>query len=208
VKRVRRPATLVAALLALLAATSAEAAAPLVRHAVPGLGFSIGVPSTWKAIDYREVATSDVADRLAKENPNLRQLIQAIRDPKSGVRFFAADPSAVNGFATNLNVVVEKVPEGVTAAVYANAAFSQLSRVSNVIRPIRRQEIKLPAGPSARLRYGLRFSLGGKQIVVAITQYALVRGTQAFVVTYTTLPTRAAKLSTLFEASARSIRLS
>ena len=205
---VRRTAALVAAVLALLAAASAEAAAPLVRHAVPGLGFSIGVPSTWKAVDYRQVATSDVADRLAKENPNLRQLIHAIRDPQSGVRFFAADPNAVNGFATNVNVVVEKVPAGVTAAVYANAAFNQLSRVPNVVRPVRRQAVQLPAGPSTRLRYGLRFSLGGKQIVVAITQYALVRGTQAFVVTYTTVPTRASKLSSLFEASARSIRLS
>ena len=206
--RVRRTAALVAALLGLLAATSTEAAAPLVRHTVPSIGFSIGVPSNWKAVDYRQVATSDVADRLATENPNLRQIIQAIRDPNSGVRFFAADPDTVNGFATNLNVVVEKVPKGVTAAVYADAAVGQLGGVPNVLRPIRRQAVQLPAGPSARIRYGIRFSVGGKQIVVAITQYALVRGTKAFVVTYTTLPSRATKLSTLFEASARSIRLS
>jgi hypothetical protein len=190
-----------------LLAVPAEGATPLVRHTVPGIGFSIGVPSSWKAVDYRQVATSGVIDRLVKENPNLAAVLRAIQDPKSGVRFFAVDPRTTNGFATNLNLVVEKVPRGFSATSYADAAMAQLLAVPNVIRPVRRQTVRLPAGASVRLRYGINFTIGGRSIAVAITQYALVRGTRAFVVTYTTLPSQAAKLSPLFEASARSIRL-
>ena len=190
-----------------LLATSAAGATPLVRHAVPGIGFSIGVPAGWQAIDYRQVAKSDAFERLTKENPSLAQLLRAIRDPNSGVRFFAADPRTTNGFATNINLVVEKIPDGITAKLYAESATRQLVTLSNVIRPVRSRSIQLPAGPAARLRYGIRFSVGGRQVVVAITQYLLVRRTQAFVTTYTTLPALSARLAPVFEASARSIRL-
>jgi hypothetical protein len=205
---VRRLGLALTLALALLAAVPAEGAAPLERYTVPGVGFSIGVPSGWKAFDYRQVATSALVSRLERENPTLARLFAAIRDPRSGVRFFAADTHATQGFATNLNLVVETIPAGFGAAQYADAATSQLTSVPNVIRPVRRKAVRLPAGPSVRLRYGLRFTVAGNQVVVAITQYALVRGTRAYVVTYTTLPSRSAELSTLFEMSARSIRLS
>lgn len=207
----RRPAP-IAILLGLLGALGllampAEGATPLVRHTVPGIGFSIGVPSGWNAIDYRAVAKTDAFERLINENPTLAQLLRAIRDPNSGVRFLAADPDTTSGFATNMNLVVEKVPNGMTPIVYAASATRQLGALSNVIRPIRSKSLQLPAGPAARLRYGIRFSVGDRQVVVAITQYVLVRRTQAFVATYTTLPALSAKRVPVFEASARSIRL-
>ena len=67
--------------------------------------------------------------------------------------------------------------------------------------------VQLPAGTAVRLRYGLHFVLDGREVEVATTQYVLVRVTRAYVVTYTTLRSRVAGLSPLFEASARTIRL-
>ena len=53
--------------------------------------------------------------RIATQNPNLQQLLQAIRDPRSGVRFFAADPAPSGSFSDNINLVVETIPKGITA---------------------------------------------------------------------------------------------
>ncbi len=191
----------------LLLAVPAEGATPLVRHAVPGAGFSIGVPAGWRSVDYRQVATGTVLDQLARENPSLAPLISALRSPSSGVKLFAFDPRLTAGFATNMNVVVEVVPAGTTAEQYADEALTQLRAFANVVRPIRRTRVHLPAGAAVRLRYGIRFAVGGKSVVTATTQYVLVKGYRAYIVTYTTLPSLDASRSALFAASARSIRL-
>jgi hypothetical protein len=200
---------LVLALLALLvAAGPAVGAAPLVRHTVPGTAFSVSVPSTWKSIDYRQVATTDLLDRLVRENPSLKSLLQSLRSPNSGIKLFAFDPKVTSGFATNLNLVVDRVPAGVTALQYATAAQRQLATVPNVVRPLRRQTVRLPAGSSVRLQYGIKFTLGGRRVVTSTTQYVLVDGTSAYVVTVTTLPKLFGSYASLITAMARSIRLS
>jgi hypothetical protein len=135
-------------------------------------------------------------------------LLQSLRSPNSGVKLFAFDPKIASGFATNLNLVVERVPSGTTPAQYAAAASGQLTSVPNVIRPIRRHALQLPAGPSVRLQYGIKFTLGGKRVVTATTQYVLVNATTAYIVTYTTLPKLLGKYAGLFTTTARSIRLS
>jgi hypothetical protein len=205
---VRRLGLVLTVLVVLVAAAPAEGATPLVRHAVPGTGFSISFPSAWKSIDYRQVATTGLLDRLVRENPSMASLLQALRSPNSGVKLFAFDPKIASGFATNLNLVVEQVPPGTTPTRYAAAASVQLSSLPNVIRPIRRRAVLLPAGPSVRLRYGIRFTLAGKRIVTSTTQYVLVGGSTAYVVTYTTLPRLLARYASLFAATARSIRVS
>ena len=147
-----RRATPIAVLLGLLGvlgllATSAEGATPLVQRTIPGLGLSIGVPSGWKALDYRQVLTSDVVDRLAKENPGLASLLQALRDPNSGVRFFAVDLHMTNGFATNVNLTVETIPSGITPKVYAAVATKQLQTLPNVVRPDTQPGARPPGRP-------------------------------------------------------------
>lgn len=191
----------------LVFAAPAEGGAPLVRHAVPGTGFSIGLPSTWRSIDYRQVATTDLLDRLVRENPSMAPLLQGLRNPSTSVKLFAFDPKVSSGFATNLNLVVQQVPAGTTLEQYAEAAFGQLAQIPNVIRPVRRQSTQLPAGPCVRARYGIRLTFSGRRIVTSTTQYVLVNGTRAYVVTYTTLPKLLGRYASVIIATARSIRV-
>jgi hypothetical protein len=204
---VRRLGLVLTVLALLLIAVPAQGAAPLQPHAVPGTGFSISFPATWKSIDYRQAATTDLLNRLVRENPTMATLLEALRSPNSGVKLFAFDPKITSGFATNVNLVVDKVPAGTTPAAYAAAASGQLTGVPNVIRPIRRQTVKLPVGSSVRLQYGIRFTLAGKRIVTSTTQYVIVRGTTAYIVTFTTLPRLLATYTSLIAATARSIRV-
>jgi hypothetical protein len=205
---VRRIGLVFATLLLLIAAVPAEGSTPLVRHPIPGIGFSIGVPKGWKSVDYRQIATTDVIDRLSQQNPQLASILQALRNPNSGVKLFSFDPSVTAGFATNMNVVVERVPAGTTAASYANAAIGQLGGLSIIVRPIRHRTVRLPAATAEELRYGLRLTVGTKHVVTSTTQDIVTHGSLAYVVTYTTLPAQLARRAPTFGASARSIRLS
>ena len=66
--------------------------------------------------------------------------------------------------------------------------------------------VKLPAGKAVRLTYRARYNVGGKQLIAALTQYALVKNGAAVILTYTTLPKLADSYRATFDRSARSLK--
>jgi hypothetical protein len=209
---VRRFAILACLGLALLSPVAADTAlvAPtgLVRTAVPGAGLTIGIPVSWRSIDARKLLDSATLTRFERENPSLKSSLDALARSGTTASFFAFDPVVHNGFATNLNVVVEHLQVHISVEAYARAAKSQLSKLPSISGPVEVLSGKLPAGPAVRLRYKLRVTASGKTYVVALRQFALVRGLDALVFTYATLPATVARYAPTFEASARSIRYS
>jgi hypothetical protein len=84
--------------------------------------------------------------------------------------------------------------------------LKQLAQVDFVVQPIWWRMVKLPAGKALRLTYRARFNVGGKRLVTAMTQYALVNRGAAIILTYTTLPKLAKGYRATFDRSARSLR--
>ena len=70
------------------------------------------------------------------------------------------------------------------------------------MQPIWWRNVRLPAGKAVRLVYRARFSIGGKRLDAAITQYAMMGTGGATVLTYTTLPRLAKGYRATFERSA------
>jgi hypothetical protein len=141
-----------------------------------------------------------------QENPELGDLIAAVNDPSSPVKFFAFDPAVRLQFATNLNVVVAPLPTKVTFAVFANAVAAQL-RAIQVVSQLRTRRVALPSGPALRLTYRIRVTANGRSFQTATLQYAFLRGgDESVVFTYTTLPPLQAHYAATFAASAGSIR--
>jgi hypothetical protein len=207
---VRRAAVLVALAGGLAAAAAPLAAGagapPLTRHTVPGVGVTLSVPSSWVAVDYREVLTQGVIDRLSRENPRLAFLFRALR--QGGIKFVAADPIVRGGFQTNVNVVVGSVPAGLTPATYRQALVTQLGALPSVKGHVAVNSVTLPAaGPGLRLNYRLRLVVQGRPIVTKTLQYAFLRGNRSIVVTYTTTPASEGAYTSTFSRSANSIRL-
>jgi hypothetical protein len=118
--------------------------------------------------------------------------------------FLIVDPVARNGFSTNANVVVEAVPTGTSLARYRDALVAQIRTIHR--GTISQRFVDLPGGRALRLSYTPTITVGGLRKKVATLQYCFVRSRKGFVVTYTALPTDAARYAPTFEQSARSIR--
>jgi hypothetical protein len=200
--------SLVAALAAALAVTSPGLGAGRGSHVyrIPTAGAGVSLPSSWKPVDAEHLLRSAELQRLEQENPELGDLIAAVSDPNSPVKFFAFDPDIRRQFATNLNVVVSPLPTTVTFAFFANAITAEV-RALRVVSQLRTQRVTLAAGPALRLTYRIRVTANGRSFQTATLQYAFLRGgNESVVFTYTTLPQLQAHYAATFGASASSIR--
>ncbi len=175
-------------------------------------GLSIELPSTWyDGTNQRAKLLAEVR-RVHADDAQLAEMIDnllAAGDGNLGVRMIAFDvdrASLESGFATNLNVVRERT--SLPLAAWRQAALKALAGMSFVRQPIWSAPVRLPAGKAVRFRYKARFTVRGKPLDTAITQYGIVRDGAAYVLTYTTLPKLKAGYRPAFERSARSLRLS
>jgi hypothetical protein len=79
----------------------------LATYEVESSGFSIGVPADWQAVDADEAFEKETLEAMREADPELAPILDAIAAPDSPIRLVAVDPDADDGFATNVNVVVE-----------------------------------------------------------------------------------------------------
>ena len=140
-------------------------------------------------------------DEIRKEDPELADQIEPIAQPGSPVKFVAIDPDVQDDFATNANVYVEEVPEGVTREQYFDATLQQ---VTEALGAPEQEQVTLPAGEALRLSYEQEIASGRK---IAILQYILFENGTGYVITYTTLPDRSSEYAETFESSARTFAL-
>jgi hypothetical protein len=169
--------------------------------------FSLGVPTSWTAITHDELAETGALDRFAKENPAVAPVLEGVLQPGSPVKFFALDPAVEKGFATNVNVVVQDVPDDLELPELAESSAAEL-RSLGVVEGLKTAEVSLPAGQAVKIRFRLRARYGTANRTVATLQYALLVGGRSYVVTYSTLPELESRYAPAFEESARSLRLS
>ena len=186
-----------------------EAAQPQQTGEVSGLaayevesgGFTISVPQEWKTANIDEVIDQGALDEIRKEDPELADQIEPIAQPGSPVKFVAIDPDVQDDFATNANVYVEEVPEGVTREQYFDATLQQ---VTEALGAPEQEHVTLPAGEALRLSYEQEIASGRN---IAILQYILFENGTGYVITYTTLPDRSSEYAETFESSARTFAL-
>jgi hypothetical protein len=199
--------------IALLAAVAVPAGAQpdgtWTRH--KGQGFSVELPASWADASRDRARLLREVRRLAGDDPELAATMDrllAAGNSNVAVKMIAFDlePSSLrSGFATNLNVVRERTD--LPLALWRQAALKALANLSFIVQPIWSQTVRLPTGKAVRFTYRARFTLDGRRVNTAITQYAFVRRGAATIITYTTLPRLAAGYRATFERSARSFRL-
>ncbi len=183
-----------------------ETDADLQTFEVESAGFSLGVPSSWKGLDGDDFAKSGALEEFGKENPSLAPYVSALQAGNSPMKLLAADPELEGNFATNVNVLVQDVPEGTSAKDYADLNRSGLSSSLDIQGTIESEEVDHEAGDAAVARYRANLNSGGQQKTFSFVQYYFVNGTDAYVVTYTTVPEAEDRYQDDFEASAASFR--
>jgi hypothetical protein len=171
---------------------------------VRGAGFSLAVPKEWRSIDAASALRGSSVKQFERENPAAAAAVEALARPNSPMKFVAIDPSG-GAFATNANVLVSRIPAGVSFARWTAAETAQISALKPT--QLRKSEVQLPAGRTYRLRYHARLSIRGTPRDLAIHQYMLKHGPFLYVITYTTDAPNEGRLTGTFEQSARTFKL-
>lgn len=176
----------------------------LTRYEISSGRFSIGVPETWHATTSTQMQKASFK-RFASQNPAFAAYAGAMAKKNSPFKFFAYDPVVRKRFATNLNVVVTPVPEGLASEKYKRGALAEAKSIAD--SRLDSSEVDLPAGKALRIEYRARFLLNGRRKAIATTQYALLLDNKSYVLTYTTLPALRTEYADWFKLSAESFQL-
>jgi hypothetical protein len=200
IRAMRRLATIVLA----VALTPAAGAAGngWTTHRSPAAGISVAAPATW--IDVTRL-TPQVLKKVS-ELPSLKGYVDTVQNSKA-IKLLLVDvgrATVVDHYATNLNVV--QLPTAGDLQFVHDATAAQLKASGVVVGPLRVEYVNLPAGKAVELRYQARFAAGTP--TVSLEQFAFVHAGRETVLTYTSLPKRAAQNAAAFLRSARSLRWS
>jgi hypothetical protein len=166
----------------------------LAAYDVPAGGFSLSVPTSWKAATIDEVLDEEGLERVRQEDPELARLIEPLAQPGSPVKFVALDPNVREEFATNVNVFVEDLPAGVTRQEYLDGASTG---------SLEQETVQLPAGEARRVTF--EGEVAGRKI--AQLAYIVFEEGTSYIITYSTLPQFAEEYADTFESSAQTFRL-
>lgn len=178
---------------------SSSVASGWTRHHVAGGGFSIDVPAGWRTAEKLDRKS---LDKFFKQNPDVAPLKRALA---SGlIKILALDPNASGGFATNVNVLVQGLGEKVPLSVYARENAKAVKRLTGTTPHVKLT--RLPAGRCAEVSYEPAFNFPNGRKKLALLQYAFLRGSSQYVVTFTTLPSLADRYRTTFRRSAESFQ--
>ena len=196
----RLPAIFLLLALALVPAAGAARGDTWATHRVGG--FSMSAPASW--IDVTRL-TPQVLEK-ARQLPSLQPYIDAVKRSQA-VKLLLVDvgrTTVVDHYATNLNVV-QLASGAADLQLVHDATVAQLRSSGAVVGPLNVQYTTLPAGRAVELRYKAQF---GTTPLVSLVQFAFVHAGSETVVTYTSLPKRAAQNMTSFLRSIRSLRWS
>ncbi len=174
-------------------------------------GFRLAIPPRWQEIPPGDVEPA--LEEVRADNPELAALIE---DQLAGslsdlVRFFAFDPESptlTEGFATNVNVVVEgPLPSSLDFAGYLQANMTQLQQVPGVSVQLKDDSLTLPGGRAALIvsRFTLNSPSGPREIDV--NQFVLMKDRKGFILSMTTTPSHVATYETVFAQIARTFEL-
>jgi hypothetical protein len=174
----------------------------LVRSA----GFSIALPKAWQSLDAQEALKSESMQRFLKINPELEPSIQALAQPSSPIKLLAVGPGHDRGFVTNLNVLVSRIPSGVTYEQWSAAEIAELKKVPTIDGLVQ-EETLLEPGRALHATYRTSINRQSGRFTAHIDQYLVKEGSSLYVVTFTTTPRLVGSLESTFSKSVRTFRL-
>jgi hypothetical protein len=172
------------AILALLVGAASPASAASSSVTSTKYGYSFGLQSGWQQIPLTGGDISGILTTVTKADPALKTALgnEVKQDAKQGVQSFAVGP-IVNGFASNINVIVESVSGLPSGSSYFNemklgaktdlAKIGMLHVASSIIETPIGKEIQatytLPAKLAPPGTVGLQIYLRHKSLFYIVT---------------------------------------
>jgi hypothetical protein len=202
-----------------LPAASVPTEAPLeagwTRHVRANDGFSIALAPYWDKVELDPSLLETTLEQLKGSNPRMEKLLsrQVTSLVSSGVKFWAFDQVSnveITGFATNLNIIVMPMPSAMSLDDVVESTISELDKLKQMLAgEVTHQRVTISAGDAEKIVYHLRISVPGlsEPIQTTTTQYVVVDGTTAYILTFSALDVEADKYTSTFAKMARTFRL-
>ncbi len=182
------------------------------EYTVSDSAFAISVPTTWQRLPVEPQQLAAALQTVRQSNPELADSMgdSAQTLLQNGVRFWAFDltpQTQQTGFAPNLTVTRQTLPNPVSLDTYVSINVSQLNALTTRNSDVVSERTSIAGQPAQRVRYLLALnSEGSAPMTAAITQYLVLSGRNAYVLTYATRTDLIDKYSTMFDQSASSLR--
>lgn len=129
---------------------------------------------------------------------------------QNGVKFWALDlnvEASQADFATNVTVTRQALPNAVSFDTFIAINLKQLETLSSRNSEIVHERTSIAGQPAERVRYLLTLDRAqATPMTVAITQYLVLNGRNAFVLTFATRTDLIDKYRSVFDQSAASMR--
>ncbi len=182
------------------------------EYTVPQNGFAISVPTTWQRLPVQEPELQAALQAVRETNPELADALGANGETflHNGVKFWAVDLNSTTqqaGFATNLTITQQTLPNTVSFETFVSVNLNQLNSLTTRNSDIVNDRTSIGGLPAERIRYILALNQSeGAPITAAITQYLVINGHSAYVLTYATRTDLSQKYQDIFAQSASSLR--
>lgn len=182
------------------------------EYAMPENGFALSVPTTWQRLPVSSRELDAALATIRQSNPELAQALgenaQALIS--GGVKFWAFDLNPATqqaGFATNITMTRQSFPNPVSFDTFVSINLNQLNALSSRNSNLVTDRITLAGQPAERVRYLVTVNRAtDSPLTAAITQYLILNGRDAYVLTYATRTDLRAGYDNIFEQSASSLR--
>src|SRR6266566_8064260 len=176
-------------------------------------GFAIGLPPGWTEFDMGNVNVEAGLSEIRQANPNLANALseQVTQMAAQGIKLMAFDKYsnfAATGFATNLNIIKEQVPDGADLDSLSGEATAELKKQLQTDVPLQvfKNRLDINSGEAERLQYS--FSLNGpdgRSFALSVTQYVAIDGTDSYILTYSTTDDQFPLYASAFDKSAKTL---
>jgi hypothetical protein len=182
------------------------------EYAVPESGFALSIPTSWQRLSVKSQELDAALQTVRASNPELADALGANAATllQNGVKFWAYDISPEmqqTSFATNVTVTQQALPNPISFDTFVSINLNQLNTLSTRNSNIVNERIALAGQPAERVRYLLTLNAEqGAPLTAAITQYLVMNGRSAYVLTYATRADLADNYRGVFEESAVSLR--
>jgi hypothetical protein len=166
-------------------------------HDLPDNNLSIALPPDWQTIDMNPHTIGDSIMLISEKHPAYASYlwVQLPNMINQGTSFFGYDSTSEtidNGYATNINLLVEPLSESESLDFYLDSSVELLTMIWGIDQTIEPETVNLPAGEAGRLQYNVELATPeGEPLDITLVQYLLLHEQNAYIFTFAAMSDQA-----------------
>jgi hypothetical protein len=162
----------------------------------------------WLALPVEDADVDALLDLLGSQQPAVADLVRDYLELTNARISMVALEGGLGGSAglpANANVLIQP-SFGLTLPFVSSFVSSAIEQLPGVVGPVTRETVSLPGGEAARLRFEVQADVGGTALpTTALESYILIRGEEAYVVTFVTSADQLADDQPVFDGIIQSL---